>query len=82
MVHRVATSRPTTRRRLLEIGQEEIYLHGFHGASLGVILARAEVTKGAFFHHFASKLAFGYSLVDEVLAEMIAAMGRSAGRER
>jgi len=31
------------------------------------------VTKGAFFHHFASKGAFGYSLVEEVLAQMIAA---------
>jgi len=68
----VAEPRTSTRRRLLEVGQHEVYLHGFQGASLGVILARAEVTKGAFFHHFASKVQFGYSLVDEVLAEMIA----------
>jgi TetR/AcrR family transcriptional regulator, transcriptional repressor for nem operon len=62
-----------TRRRLLEVGQEEVYLHGFQAASLGAILARAGVTKGAFFHYFASKTDFGYSLIDEVLAGMIAA---------
>jgi TetR/AcrR family transcriptional regulator, transcriptional repressor for nem operon len=62
----------TARRRLLEVGQREVYLHGFRGASLGVILGRAGLTKGAFFHHFASKMEFGYSLVDEVLAQMIA----------
>src|SRR5205823_5394 len=62
-----------TRRRLLEIGQEEVYLHGFQGASLDKILTRAGATKGAFFHHFASKAEFGYSVVEEIIAEMIAA---------
>ncbi|HLZ32042.1 MAG TPA: TetR/AcrR family transcriptional regulator [Chloroflexota bacterium] len=63
----------TTRRRLLEAGQLEVYLHGFQAAHLDDILQRAGVTKGAFFHHFASKAEFGYALVDEVLAAMIAA---------
>jgi TetR/AcrR family transcriptional repressor of nem operon len=62
-----------TRRRLLEVGHEEIYLHGFKGASLETILDRAGVSKGAFFHHFANKAQFGYTVVDEVIAEMIAA---------
>jgi AcrR family transcriptional regulator len=62
-----------TRRRLLELGQEEIYLRGFQGASLEKIIKRAGVTKGAFFHHFASKTEFGYRVVEEVIAEMIAA---------
>jgi AcrR family transcriptional regulator len=61
-----------TRRLILQIGQEEVYLHGFQGASLDSILSRVGVTKGAFFHHFASKTAFGYCLVDEILAGMIA----------
>ena len=61
-----------TRQRLLVAGHEEVYLHGFHGASLGAILRRAGVTKGAFFHYFASKNAFGYAIVDEILAQMIA----------
>ncbi len=62
-----------TRRRLLEVGQSEIYLRGFHGASLEQILKRAGVTKGAFFHHFPSKAEFGYAVIDEVIAGMIAA---------
>lgn len=61
-----------TKRILLEAGQEEVYLHGFQAASVDDIRQRAGVTKGAFFHHFASKAEFGYALVDEVLSEMIA----------
>lgn len=62
-----------TRQVILEIGQEEIYLHGFQGASVESILGRAGVTKGAFFHHFPTKTQFGYCIVDELLAAMIAA---------
>jgi TetR/AcrR family transcriptional regulator, transcriptional repressor for nem operon len=70
----VVTRDPTaTRRLILEAGQQEVYLHGFQGAPVDSILSRAGVTKGAFFHHFASKTVFGYCLVDEVLAGMIAA---------
>ena len=70
----MATRDPTaTRRQLLAVGQEEVYLHGFQGASLDAILTRAGVTKGAFFHHFSSKAEFGYAVVDEVVAVMIAA---------
>src|SRR5215472_9784625 len=61
------------RRRLLEAGQQQIYLHGFQGTSLGTIIQRAGATKGAFFHYFATKTAFGYAIVDEVLAQMITA---------
>jgi AcrR family transcriptional regulator len=70
----MATRDPAaTRERLLAAGQQEIYLRGFQGASVGAILARAGVTKGAFFHHFPTKAEFGYSVVEEVLAAMIAA---------
>jgi AcrR family transcriptional regulator len=62
-----------TRRLILEIGQEEVYLRGFQAASLDGILRRAGVTKGAFFHHFPTKTEFGYAIVDEMLAGMIAA---------
>ncbi|MBF0163456.1 MAG: TetR/AcrR family transcriptional regulator [Magnetococcales bacterium] len=56
-----------TRARLLGAAFEEIHRHGFQGASLTGILARAEVTKGAMYHHFASKQELGYAVVDEVL---------------
>jgi TetR/AcrR family transcriptional regulator, transcriptional repressor for nem operon len=61
-----------TRRLILEAGQQEIYLHGFQGASVDSILKQAGVTKGAFFHHFRTKTDFGYCVVDEILAGMIA----------
>lgn len=65
--------REGTRARLLAAGFEEVYRHGFQGASVDDVLRRLAVTKGAFFHHFPSKLEFGYALVDEVIAGMIRA---------
>src|SRR5215472_14124551 len=73
IAHMAAQRTRPMRQRLLEAGHEEVYLHGFQGTSLGAILQRAEATKGAFFHYFATKKAFGYAIVDEVLAQMIAA---------
>ena len=62
-----------TRRELLEAAFDEIHLHGFQAASLTRILARTGVTKGALYHHFSSKLALGYAVVDEVLRERMIA---------
>src|SRR5437016_6087135 len=62
-----------TRRQLLEAGQPEIYLRGFQATSVDDILRHTGVTKGAFFHYFASKAEFGYALIDEVLAARITA---------
>jgi AcrR family transcriptional regulator len=62
-----------TRARLLQAGFEEVYAHGFQAASIDRILDRLDLTKGAFFHHFPTKQAFGYALVDETIADMIRA---------
>jgi AcrR family transcriptional regulator len=62
-----------TRARLLAAGFDEVYQHGFQAASVDDVLRRLQVTKGAFFHHFPTKLEFGYALVDEVIADMIRA---------
>jgi TetR/AcrR family transcriptional regulator, transcriptional repressor for nem operon len=62
-----------TLSRLLEVGQAEIHLRGFRGASIDTILSRASLTKGAFFHYFSSKAEFGYAVVDEIISDMIAA---------
>lgn len=56
-----------TRQRLLEAAFEEIHRVGFQAASLHRILRRTGVTKGALYHHFPSKLALGYAVVDELL---------------
>ncbi len=62
-----------TRALLLGAGFEEVYRRGFQAASVDDVLERLSLTKGAFFHHFPTKQAFGYALVDEVIAGMIRA---------
>src|SRR5437868_13313109 len=57
-----------TRQRLLQAAFQEVYHSGFRGSDLKAILDRAGVTKGALYHHFESKEALGYAVVDEVLA--------------
>lgn len=57
----------------MQAGFGEIYRNGFQAASVGKILERTRVTKGAFFHHFPSKKALGYAIVDEVVGPMIVA---------
>jgi TetR/AcrR family transcriptional repressor of nem operon len=60
-----------TRERLLRAAFEEIHRHGFQAASLDAILARAGVTKGALYHHFADKAALGHAMLDEVVTGLL-----------
>lgn len=57
-----------TRAHLLETAFKEIYRGGFRGTGLDQILERANVTKGALYHHFDNKEKLGYAIVDEVIA--------------
>lgn len=59
-----------TRREILSAAFDEFYGSGFHASSLDTILERTELTKGALFHQFASKLELGYAVVDEVIVPM------------
>ena len=59
----------TTRADILRAAFDEIYRNGFRGASVNDIVAKTNVTKGAFFHYFPTKSDLGYSIVD-VLKEM------------
>lgn len=47
------------RRRLLEAARDTIRTKGYAATSIDDLCAAAGVTKGAFFHHFASKEALG-----------------------
>ena len=62
-----------TRARLLEAAFEEIHRSGFRSASLEKILQAAGVTKGALYHHFGSKRALGYAVVEEVVRPWVEA---------
>jgi TetR/AcrR family transcriptional regulator, transcriptional repressor for nem operon len=44
-----------------------VYRSGFQSAGLNAILANAGVTKGALYHHFGSKEALGYVVVEEII---------------
>ena len=71
-IHRTSTSRDPerTRERLLRAAFQEMHRSGFRSADVHAILAAARVTKGALYHHFDSKEALGYAVVDEVIASI------------
>jgi TetR/AcrR family transcriptional repressor of nem operon len=56
-----------TRARLLECAFEEIYRHGYGGASVDRILSQTGLTKGALYHHFGSKADLAYAVIEEVI---------------
>ncbi len=57
-----------TRDRILEGAAEEMYRVGYQAASTASILKRLGISKGALYHHFPSKQALGYAVLDEYLA--------------
>ena len=60
-----------TRERLLQAAFREIHRSGFQSAGINTILAATNVTKGALYHHFDSKEALGYAIVDEIIAKLV-----------
>jgi TetR/AcrR family transcriptional repressor of nem operon len=59
-----------TRERLLQAAFREVHRSGFQSASIDTILAATNVTKGALYHHFGSKEALGYAVVEEKIAKL------------
>jgi TetR/AcrR family transcriptional repressor of nem operon len=60
-----------TRERLLQAAFREVLRSGFQSAGIDTILAATNVTKGALYHHFESKEALGYAIVDEIIARLV-----------
>ncbi|MBP6361937.1 MAG: TetR/AcrR family transcriptional regulator [Novosphingobium sp.] len=54
----------SARERLLEAGVKLIRLQGYSATSVDELCREAGVTKGGFFHHFASKEALGVALAE------------------
>ena len=68
-----------TRERILEAAQSLVLAHGYNATSVDAVVGKAGITKGAFFHHFASKPDLARALVEryakwdrEHLAEFLA----------
>ncbi len=53
-----------TREAILQAAYERVRLNGFQATGLSDILSATGLTKGAFYHHFPSKLVLGYALVE------------------
>lgn len=58
-----------TRTRILHVTAAEMRLHGYKAASVADILAKAGVSKGALYYHFANKQELGYAAFDEIFVE-------------
>lgn len=55
-----------TRQNLLEVAACLFHQKGYNGTSLSDILNKAEVSKGALYHHFSNKQELLYAVVDEL----------------
>lgn len=69
------------KERLLRSGMRLLYSHGYHGTSVDALLVDAGVPKGSFYHHFGSKEAFGFAVLDRYDAYQAEVLARWATRE-
>ena len=58
-----------TRDRILREAARMFALKGFHGTKVDEIIKAAEVTSGAFFHHFIGKEDLGFAVIDHHMEE-------------
>lgn len=60
-----------TRAYILQVAFMEIYQKGFQGVGIRDIAKKANLTIGAFFHHFPTKNDVAYAIVEEIIREGI-----------
>jgi TetR/AcrR family transcriptional repressor of nem operon len=61
-----------TRERILDAAENLVIENGYAATSLDQVIAASQSSKGAFFHHFASKRALADALVDRYVTADIA----------
>jgi len=61
-----------TRKHILEQAFALIYEKGYQNTSIDDIIAKTELTKGAFYYHFQNKDAMGLAIINEVLNPALA----------
>ncbi|QUM76520.1 TetR/AcrR family transcriptional regulator [Moritella sp. 24] len=65
-----------TRQTILEITADEMWKNGYKATSLSDIISKANVSKGALYHHFKNKQALGYAVFEEVFVAQFYEMFR------
>lgn len=60
-----------TRQAILESAAIEFSLNGYSASSIGAVVSRAGLTKGALFHHFSDKEALAMGWIRDVLSPAI-----------
>lgn len=61
-----------TRERILRVGEQLMIDQGFSATSVDQVIAEAGSSKGAFFHHFSSKVDLAVQLVERYVAADLA----------
>ena len=59
----------TTRDKLINATFDEVFSHGYQGASLADILAKAGVHKGSMYHFFANKKEMALASIEETILQ-------------
>lgn len=65
-----------TRDRILREAARMFALKGFHDTKVDEIIKAAEVTSGAFFHHFKGKEDLGFAVIDHYMEERCRTLDR------
>ena len=60
-----------TRLKILIAAFQEIHKHGFQGTRVDQVLKNTGLKKGALYHHFSSKQALGYAVLEEPIQKRI-----------
>ena len=75
---RTRQENPATREKLLETAQHLMLAKGYTATSVEEICEAADLTKGSFFHYFASKEDLGKAVLDRYVNTMFQAVQNAA----
>jgi len=60
-----------TRNRIIQAAFHEMHKHGYQGMRVDQVLKNTDLKKGAMYHHFPSKQALGYAVLEERIQKRI-----------
>ena len=60
-----------TRLKILKAAFDEMHQHGYQGMRVDQVLSRTGLKKGALYHHFPSKEALGYAVLEELIEKRL-----------